>query len=542
MRHQARLNGPAALGAGAALALTIVAATAARPASAQPMMDPRQASGIPRPDVEVNVGTTTVRVLQGDLAAYVPNHPVHLVLVQAGGKVELITQRTDTAGRASFDKMTPDGSVAYYALTMLGDDRLESQLMIPDRMQGFRLMLAGRKLENGVPQGDPVDDALSAEEPMQVPAGEVWVMVGGETAAEVDVELVRVPAVGQTAEVVTTTKASAGGGEGLMARFKDVVVDDRVYVARVNSGGRAFVSRPFMLKAQAGVGRTILLASQLVVSAHVALELDDDALRCQMQFQVLNYSGGPVDAGKDGLVLPLPLGVSGGRLAEGSRAKLEEGKGVVLRGALPPGSTDVVVGFRLPFEDRRVSIALPAPHGLFQSSFIIEDIAGARIVPPAGTTPRSMTTDTGRRFSVMRLERAVPGQVLHLALEDLPARPASERLIRLGAGLIVGLLLLGVFVLVVWPKTLGLGAGPADRAGGAAADQDQGGGADLDPKARAARRQELAKTRESLYDKLVALEQKRQRDAIDASAYESERQQLVSRLALVLRQLDQLDA
>jgi len=61
-------------------------------------------------------------------------------------------------------------------------------------------------------------------------------------------------------------------------------------------------------------------------------------------------------------------------------------------------------------------------------------------------------------------------------------------------------------------------------------------------RASGARRKELTAKREQLYDELVSLERKRAAQQIDEDRYETNRQAVVSRLTLVLRELDQLDA
>jgi hypothetical protein len=61
-------------------------------------------------------------------------------------------------------------------------------------------------------------------------------------------------------------------------------------------------------------------------------------------------------------------------------------------------------------------------------------------------------------------------------------------------------------------------------------------------KSGATRRKELTQRKEQLFDELVALERKRAAQQIDEDRYETNRQSVVSKLTLVLRELDQLDA
>jgi hypothetical protein len=501
------------------------------PAAAQPMMDPRQASGMPRPDTAQAVGTMSVRVLQGELAKPAPaGTVVHLVGLRADGGVEKQSRPVDAAGRATFEKLAADGSVAYYAFALLGEDRLESQLVVLDKMAGIRLMLAGRKTSpEGVPEGEAIDDAFDRDLPMRPPAGEVWVLVGGRAAGDVSVEVVRVPDAGQAVQAGWSGKATPSGGEGLMAKITGVTAaPDAVYVARVKGGTRWFYSKPFMMKADAGVTRTIITVDQAIVSGHFTFELDDEQLRVQTQYFVQNYGGAPMDLGK-GIALPLPRGAEGGQVAEGSKAKIVPGKEITLGGVLPPGGSEILAGYHMPVDDGRVVFDMAAPYGLFNSTVIVEHVPGSTLTPPPGSTAQTVTADDGRQFDVIRNVQLRPGESLRFTLDGLPEHPYSGKLTRWAVGLVVAMLLLMALFVAVWS--------PATKPGGGAE-----AGKPADAKAAAARRKELTARRESLYAELVALERKKKHARIDDDDYKSTRQALVSRLTLVLRELDQLDA
>src|SRR5260221_3702050 len=84
------------------------------------MPDPKQMSGIPRPVTDLPDGSISVRVIRGELSNNLTNQPVEL---RVGGKV--LTAKTDEAGRAQFDKVTPGATVK--ASTDVGTEHLESQ-------------------------------------------------------------------------------------------------------------------------------------------------------------------------------------------------------------------------------------------------------------------------------------------------------------------------------------------------------------------------------------------------------------------------------
>ena len=100
------------------------------------MPDPRQMSGKPRPDQAVPAGTITVRVIRGDMGLLAsPGTPVHLVATGADGKTTVRTEPVNAQGRAEFKGLATDGSVVYYALTLLDGDRLFSeQVVLPPKI------------------------------------------------------------------------------------------------------------------------------------------------------------------------------------------------------------------------------------------------------------------------------------------------------------------------------------------------------------------------------------------------------------------------
>jgi hypothetical protein len=70
------------------------------------MPDARAMSGIPRPVTDLPDGSISVRVIRGELSNNISNQPVQL---RVGDKV--LTAKTDEAGRAQFDNVTPGAAV-----------------------------------------------------------------------------------------------------------------------------------------------------------------------------------------------------------------------------------------------------------------------------------------------------------------------------------------------------------------------------------------------------------------------------------------------
>lgn len=130
------------------------------------MPDPKQMSGIPRPvgANELPNGSVSVRVILGDLSKNIPNQPVEL---HVGDKVQ--TANTDAEGRAQFDALPAGATIT--AVTVVGDERLESQAFPAPAQGGIRLMLVATDKEK--------EQRLAAEAAAPVVTG--MVIFGGES-------------------------------------------------------------------------------------------------------------------------------------------------------------------------------------------------------------------------------------------------------------------------------------------------------------------------------------------------------------------------
>jgi len=163
-----------------------------------PRMDPRRASGIPRPDQSDPPGRLTVRAMQGDLQQTGPRAPVgaeiHLIGFAADGSISKVSAIVDSSERVTFDGLVTGGQVVYYAVALFrrngGVDRLASQPIIMPPRVGVRLMLAGYSMDSSE---EPIDDVAKLESAPAAAPGRVVVRVGGRDIESVrDVELVEV--------------------------------------------------------------------------------------------------------------------------------------------------------------------------------------------------------------------------------------------------------------------------------------------------------------------------------------------------------------
>ena len=147
----------------------LVSLALASSVAAQP--DPSQMSGLPLPDGELPDGTISVRVIRGQLANNVTDHPVDL---HQGDIVTTAT--TDANGRAMFLTLNP--GVEVYAVTELDGQRIQSQRFgVPGR-GGVRLMLVGA--------ADPTVPVQPVEQGYVTFGNESWIQIElGEETVEV---------------------------------------------------------------------------------------------------------------------------------------------------------------------------------------------------------------------------------------------------------------------------------------------------------------------------------------------------------------------
>ena len=148
-------------GAIASLAFGVALVLCAGSALVHAQPDPRQMSGIPRPVTDLPDGSVSVRVIRGALTNNIPNQVVEL---HVGGKV--LTAKTDDAGRAQFDKLTPGATLK--ATTVVDGEALQSEEFPAPAQGGIRLLLVA----SGGAGGGP---AASAEPSVPAVAGEVTI-------------------------------------------------------------------------------------------------------------------------------------------------------------------------------------------------------------------------------------------------------------------------------------------------------------------------------------------------------------------------------
>ncbi len=489
------------------------------------MQDPRQMSGIARGEQTDPPGRLTVRAVQGAMkrtefgdikAVFPPDAKIHLVTINTEGKVTLTSRAVDRGGRAVFDRLVANASHSYIALALLGrqgaEDRLISRLVTMPPKVGMRMILAGEAVDSQKP---PIDDLVNTDQqqpaPTAPPPGTVVIRLSGDTRNVQEVELYQAGADAPMAKAKVEVVSNNQGQKELQAGFASIPGGpDAVYYARAAGQPRPFLTLPFQLTAAQGASVSLIIAPPVLFGFHGIGMLDDEQLYFQAQILLFNPSLVPYQPGPQGLRIPLPKGYTGAsineEMGEGGAVpvKVDEDRGLVWRGPLPPGERSFVASFGLPTDDGKATFEMPMPHGLFRgwrNQMVFEQIPGMRIQTPAGATQRTAMGNDNRPHTVIENLQLDTGTSLKLLISGLPVHPAWKRWLRNGVGLIV----LGLLGWGVW---------------GVATRSRRGGG----------RQSTLEEEREELLEEVVRLEADLRRQRVTEQVYQQRRGELLRQL------------
>jgi hypothetical protein len=274
----------------------------------------------------------------------------------------------------------------------------------------------------------------------------------------------------------------AGGGTRLMLVATDAATEERAAADRQLAQGPA-------------VQGLVVLGEQ----SRFVLEIGDDALNVFNILQIVNTAKRPVQTGGP-IVFQLPRDAVGAGMLEGSTPNaVAAGGKVTVNGPFAPGNTVVQFAYSIPLGSEEITVAQKMPAQLLQLAVVAQKVGGMEMTSPQITGRREMSAD-GQTFIVGQGGAVRAGDSVSFTLTGLPHHPS-------------------------WPKHLALtlaaailaaGAWTATR-GRAAPDED-------------ARRRQLHGDRDRLFSALAALEVERRTGTVDARAYASRREQIVTAL------------
>jgi hypothetical protein len=273
----------------------------------------------------------------------------------------------------------------------------------------------------------------------------------------------------------------AAGGVRLMLVATDAAIEKKAAEDRALAQGAA-------------VSGVVVLGEQ----SRFVLEVADDTLNVFSLMQIVNTAKSPVKT--DGpLVFDLPDGAGGAGMMEGSTPNaVAAGKTVTVTGPFAPGNTMVQFAYSVPLGSEEIVLAQKLPAQMTQLAVVAQKIGSMQMSSPQITEKREMQAD-GQTYIVGQGGGVRAGDTVTLTLSGLPHRPEWPKY--------AALLLAGVILAAgVWGATRGATA------------------------PQSARRGQLNARRDKLFSELAALDAQRRKGTIEAGAYASRREQLVSAL------------
>ncbi len=274
----------------------------------------------------------------------------------------------------------------------------------------------------------------------------------------------------------------AAGGTRLMLVATDAATEEKAAADRRLAQGPA-------------VEGAVVLGEQ----SRFVLEIGDDSLNVFNILQIVNTAKRPVQTGGP-IVFQLPREAVGAGMLEGSTPNaVAAGGKVTVNGPFAPGNTVVQFAYSIPLGSDEITVEQKMPAPLLQLAVVAQKVGGMQMTSPQVTGRREMSAD-GQTFIVGQGGAVRAGDTVSFTLTGLPHRPS-------------------------WPKNLALTLAAAILAAGAWFATSGRTEPDED-----ARRRQLHGDRDRLFSELTALEAQRRKGTVDAGAYASRREQIVTEL------------
>jgi hypothetical protein len=225
-----------------------------------------------------------------------------------------------------------------------------------------------------------------------------------------------------------------------------------VVYAETSLKGKTFRSQPAQLVAGTGVAVVITVYPRVLVNFSMRAVVEDELLAVRGTYTIENYAWAPYRAGPDGLVIELPKGFKGGRIAEEHQtiASIAPTEGVRIVRPLPPGRTQFIVGFSLGSKDGDLQWTLPLPHGTFQSGMEIRLADGMEVKPVGAAQGRVASGRDGAKWFVLDSITISPGQSMVMTMSGLPSDPPWRYWVpRIVGAAVLGMMAAGVLLAVL---------------------------------------------------------------------------------------------
>ncbi|MCK5800447.1 MAG: hypothetical protein KAI47_24830, partial [Deltaproteobacteria bacterium] len=225
---------------------------------------------------------------------------------------------------------------------------------------------------------------------------------------------------------------------------------------------------------------------------HLLGQLKEGKIIFMQVFQVVNRGQAPVDPGPKGIMLPLPLGVSGAAVAGDDKTLAtisKDRKSLRLTRVLPPGRTTIRVNFAMSTDGARLDFRQRMGLALGGSLFAVTNNNALAVHGPVFDR-REMRGET----PVFLLKAVPAGGFLEFTIDAIPFHDPLWRNLTVG----------GALLLVLWTLVAGIGAG--------------------------IRRRRWEGRREELLDSLVDLNARRASGEIKKKRYDQDRKRIIDEL------------
>jgi len=205
-------------------------------------------------------------------------------------------------------------------------------------------------------------------------------------------------------------------------------------------------SRPVQLVPNAGVALRVSVLPRVIVSFSQQADIEDELLFLRGNYTVQNLSWIPYSAGPDGMIIALPKGFKGAKIADEhqSIASVAPNEGFRIVRPLEPGGTQFRYGYSLKSENGALEWKQDIKQLLVQSVMQIRLFDGMT-VKPRGAPGRTVTAPNGSTWFVVDNINIREGQSMEMQITGMPAAPEWRTWVpRLIGFFVMGLLIAGV--------------------------------------------------------------------------------------------------
>ena len=179
--------------------------------------------------------------------------------------------------------------------------------------------------------------------------------------------------------------------------------------------------------------------------SRVILEFQDDRLQVFYLLDIVNNARTPIDVGEP-MYIVFPEGATGAGALDGSSTlAVVQGDRLRINGPFPPGTTQVQVGYRLPYRGETATLSQQWPAAIEQLFVAAEKVGELQIASPQFQQQQEANAG-GAPFLMATGGRINAGDTLTVTLTGLPHQSTLIRDVGLGTGLLI--LLLGFWAAV----------------------------------------------------------------------------------------------